>query len=105
MQNVSKTANKCDGSGKWKHEVWYLTLWLSTQLCLCLMSLIQHLKKLFESEAWSMVYISLYNIEGFDELNMKLLYLDCVKSLIDMFLYHIDNFKLKKKHDYIKRYV
>jgi hypothetical protein len=43
-----------------------------------------------------MVYISLYDIKGFDELNMKLLYLDCVKSLIDVFLYHIDNFKLKK---------
>jgi hypothetical protein len=45
-----------------------------------------------------MVYISLYDIEGFDELNMKLLYLDCVKSLIDMFLYHTDNFKLIKKN-------
>jgi hypothetical protein len=45
-----------------------------------------------------MVYISLYDIEGFDELNMKLLYLDCVKSLIDMFLYHMDNFKLIKKN-------
>jgi hypothetical protein len=53
-----------------------------------------------------MVYISLYDIEGFDELNMKLLYLDCVKSLLDMFLYHMDNFKLiKKKHGYINRYV
>jgi hypothetical protein len=29
---------------------------------------------------------------------MKLLYLDCVKSLIDMFLYHTDNFKLIKKN-------